>query len=80
MDEQGNASVAPPDDEHGLVYNISDFNLSGLSRNNILLGKNGCGKSYFLKEAEKAFRNLPELGSVRYKPGARRTSSISARD
>ncbi len=38
----------------------------GLSRLNVILGKNGCGKSHLLKEVEATASGMPEIGSVRY--------------
>lgn len=46
--------------------NLNGFSLKEVNRVNIILGKNGCGKSYLLKEVEKAFRALPNIGQVRY--------------
>jgi len=45
---------------------LSGYNLRGLSRKNILLGKNGCGKSRLLKLADQGLRGRPEVGAVRY--------------
>src|SRR5262245_4104410 len=46
--------------------NLNGYSLRGLSRKNVLLGKNGCGKSRLLKQCEEALRRNPEIGSVRY--------------
>lgn len=40
--------------------------LRGLDRKNILLGKNGCGKSRLLKVTETSLRNRPNIGALRY--------------
>ena len=43
-----------------------NYTLTGLGPKNILLGKNGCGKSRLLKQAEQALRASPDAGSIRY--------------
>jgi len=48
------------------LLNLSGYNLKGLSRNNFILGKNGCGKSYLLKKIELALREDKEVGKVKY--------------
>lgn len=45
---------------------ISGINLRGLDRKNILLGKNGCGKSRLLKLVEQHLRNRPDIGALKY--------------
>lgn len=48
------------------LENIADFSLLGLTHVNVLLGKNGCGKSFLLKLTEQQIRNRPDMGQVRY--------------
>jgi ABC-type cobalamin/Fe3+-siderophores transport system ATPase subunit len=49
------------------IENISGYTLRGLDRINILLGKNGCGKSRMLRALETEFsRNTREYGSILY--------------
>lgn len=45
---------------------LSGYNLRGLARKNVVLGKNGCGKSRLLKLTEQALRGRPDMGAVRY--------------
>jgi ABC-type multidrug transport system ATPase subunit len=45
---------------------MNGYNLRGLSRKNILLGKNGCGKSRLLKLTDQALRGRPNSGAIRY--------------
>lgn len=40
--------------------------LCGLLKNNIILGKNGCGKSYILKKIRHDLTNNKDVGLVRY--------------
>lgn len=48
-------------------YNgLTGFNLHNLGNKNIILGKNGCGKSHLLKAIETSFRNKEGIGKVRY--------------
>ena len=42
------------------------YTLTSLDRINVLLGKNGCGKSYLLRQIEQALRGRAEYGIVRY--------------
>lgn len=46
--------------------NIDQFSLFGLDKVNIILGKNGCGKSYCLKRIEEALKKESSVGKVRY--------------
>ncbi len=46
--------------------NLDGFSLKFIDRKNVVLGKNGCGKSYLLKKIEPALRSLPGIGKVRY--------------
>lgn len=46
--------------------NLNGFTLRNLSRKNLILGKNGCGKSYLLKQIEGALRSRADVGKVRY--------------
>lgn len=48
------------------LLELTDYNLRGLGRQNIVLGKNGCGKSRLLKMTEQGLRGRPEVGAVRY--------------
>lgn len=45
---------------------IGGFSLMNLARKNIILGKNGCGKSYLLKQVEQHIRGHLNVGKVRY--------------
>ncbi|WP_395622161.1 AAA family ATPase [Sphingomonas daechungensis] len=44
----------------------NEFRLKGLGRINVILGKNGCGKSYALKQLENGLRSALGFRSVRY--------------
>jgi ABC-type cobalamin/Fe3+-siderophores transport system ATPase subunit len=46
--------------------NVGAFSLKNLNSLNIILGKNGCGKSYLLKAAEQNSRNREGFGNCRY--------------
>jgi len=48
------------------LLNLSGYNLRGLEAINVILGKNGCGKSRLLKYAEQAIRGRQDAGVVRY--------------
>jgi ABC-type cobalamin/Fe3+-siderophores transport system ATPase subunit len=48
------------------IANASGFTLSGLSKKNVVLGKNGCGKSYLLKRVEETLKGSSDYGRVRY--------------
>lgn len=45
---------------------VGGCNLRNLARQNLLLGKNGCGKSRLLRLVEQNLRGRPGVGSVRY--------------
>jgi energy-coupling factor transporter ATP-binding protein EcfA2 len=45
---------------------IDGFELRELASKNVILGKNGCGKSYLMKRVEERIRNNREYGLVRY--------------
>lgn len=47
------------------LSNIGGFTLNSMSRINVVLGKNGCGKSYLLKKLEEGL-NGQRLGKIRY--------------
>jgi ATPase subunit of ABC transporter with duplicated ATPase domains len=52
-----------------LIHDLLDknkYSLRGLSRVNILVGKNGCGKSTVLKQVEHALSGDTNFGRVRY--------------
>ena len=46
--------------------NEGEYRLSGLSKIDVLLGKNGCGKSSLLKEIDRLTRNKDGYGTVKY--------------
>jgi energy-coupling factor transporter ATP-binding protein EcfA2 len=48
------------------LTNINGFTLVGLSKTNVILGKNGCGKSYLLKQIEQGLEPKDGLGKIRY--------------
>lgn len=48
------------------IDNASGYTLTNLSRINILLGKNGCGKSLLLRRVEQGLRNRNGYGLVSY--------------
>lgn len=48
------------------LENLDGFTLRNVGRINVLLGKNGCGKSFLLKLIEQCLRHREEIGSVRY--------------
>lgn len=48
------------------LEDIRGFSLMNLARKNIILGKNGCGKSYLLKQVEQHIRGRQNIGKVRY--------------
>ena len=48
------------------LIELNGYNLRNLDRKNILLGKNGCGKSRALRICEQALRGKPNIGSLRY--------------
>jgi len=48
------------------LENVENFTLRNLARINVLLGKNGCGKSFLLKKVEQQIKNRPGIGQIRY--------------
>jgi len=48
------------------IENVSGFTLKGLGPINVLLGKNGCGKSYLLRKIEQGVRGHDGYGMVKY--------------
>lgn len=47
-------------------FNLPSVSLDNLSHINVVLGKNGCGKSYLLKKVEQGLAGQPGVGRVRY--------------
>lgn len=52
--------------KHRMDLSIEGVELHGLSRINVILGKNGCGKSFIMKHLESRIRTKAEFGLVRY--------------
>lgn len=48
------------------LTDLGGYSLYGLDRHNIVVGKNGCGKSRLLKAVEQNIRGRPEFGVIRY--------------
>src|ERR1035437_8298893 len=48
------------------LENIDGYFLRNLSKKNVILGKNGCGKSYLLKRVEQGLNGREGFGKVRY--------------
>lgn len=48
------------------IENAGPFTLTGLDKMNVILGKNGCGKSFLLKAVEQNLRHRAGYGKVRY--------------
>ncbi len=48
------------------LENCNGFSLRGLARINVLLGKNGCGKSFLLRRVEQGLTGREGIGKVRY--------------
>lgn len=47
--------------------NVNGYTLKNLNKINILLGKNGCGKSYLLRQVESELSSKPDIfGKTRY--------------
>ncbi|HJP58483.1 MAG TPA: AAA family ATPase [Gemmatimonadaceae bacterium] len=46
--------------------NLGGYSLFGLERENVILGKNGCGKSRLLKAIEQGLMGRETVGAVRY--------------
>lgn len=45
---------------------LGDIQLRNIGKTNVILGKNGCGKSFLLKQAEQHLRNREGFGLIRY--------------
>lgn len=45
---------------------VGGFDLNNLAAINVILGKNGCGKSFLLKAVEQALSGTQGIGNVRY--------------
>src|SRR5579863_1508262 len=48
------------------IENAGPFTLTGLDKINVILGKNGCGKSFLLKAIEQSIHGRVGFGKVRY--------------
>jgi predicted ATPase len=48
------------------LLELNGYQLRGLARNNLILGKNGCGKSRLLEFTEQALRDRDNIGALRY--------------
>src|SRR6185436_19927202 len=48
------------------LENINGFAARSLSKINVILGKNGCGKSHLLRQFENGLATRPGIGKVRY--------------
>ncbi|MGA7936305.1 MAG: AAA family ATPase [Kovacikia sp.] len=48
------------------LLELGGYNLRNLGTLNILLGKNGCGKSRLLKQVEQSLRGRMDVGALRY--------------
>lgn len=48
------------------LQNIQEFNLNNIEKLNVVLGKNGCGKSHLLKALEQGLKGREGIGKVRY--------------
>lgn len=48
------------------LLGLGGYNLRNLGKLNILLGKNGCGKSRLLKQVEQGLRGRADFGALRY--------------
>lgn len=48
------------------LLDIRGFTLKNVAKINVVLGKNGCGKSHLLKEVEQGLPGQPNTGKVRY--------------
>jgi len=48
------------------IENVNGYTLKNLDKINILLGKNGCGKSFLLRQVESGLSNTPDFGKTRY--------------
>jgi predicted ATPase len=48
------------------LLGLGGYELRGVDVKNVILGKNGCGKSRCLKAVEQALRGRPDAGVIRY--------------
>ena len=48
------------------IENAGPFSLTGLAKINVILGKNGCGKSFLLKAVEQHAHGREGFGKIRY--------------
>ena len=48
------------------IENAGPFTLTGLDKINVILGKNGCGKSFLLKAVDQSIHGRVGFGKVRY--------------
>ena len=48
------------------IGDLGGFALTGLSKINVILGKNGCGKSFLLKHLETRIFGREGFGRIRY--------------
>lgn len=48
------------------IENLDGFNITNIGKMNVVIGKNGCGKSYLLKKLESKIANDDTYGIVRY--------------
>lgn len=48
------------------LNDINGFTLIGLSKTNVMLGKNGCGKSHLFKQIERGASAIENVGKVSY--------------
>lgn len=48
------------------LTDLNGYRLTGLGAINVILGKNGCGKSYTLRTIEEALRARTGIGTARY--------------
>ena len=62
----GKAYKARGKECHMDIENVDSFTLRNIAPVNVVLGKNGSGKSYLLRQLEQTLRGRPEYGLVRY--------------
>lgn len=48
------------------ITNKNEYNFLDLTKVNVILGKNGCGKSTALKKVEQALEHDPDFGNTKY--------------
>jgi energy-coupling factor transporter ATP-binding protein EcfA2 len=65
-DKRGGRKAAPFHEEHTMDIEADGRKLSNLATINVLLGKNGSGKSTFLRTFDQRKRDLPNFGTARY--------------